>query len=131
MPPTPQLPERTVTWLAQQHAHARTAIDSVWDKLTELERAGHHPDPLAALRSVLAEHQPTPAGRCRTCRRLTWRHLWRSHRFPCIVWHQIHIRLFGVFARGDRHHPPASDLQIPASSRGEEPSVQFTARPSC
>jgi hypothetical protein len=123
MPPTPQLPERTVTWLAQQHAHARTAIDSVWNKLTELERAGHHPDPLAALRSVLAEHQPTPAGRCRTCRRLTWRHLWRRRRFPCLVWHQIHIRLFGVFARGDRQDPAETPEQMttPVNRRGPEP----------
>jgi hypothetical protein len=57
------------------------------DKLTELERAGHHPDSLAALRSVLAEHQ-------------------RRRRFPCIVWHQIHIGLFGVFACCDRHRQP-------------------------
>lgn len=87
--PTRQLPApelaRTVTWLAD-HPHARTMVQSVWGMLTELEQAGHHPGALAALRRVLAQHQPTSAGRCRACRR--WR--WRRRRFPCIVWHQIH-----------------------------------------
>ncbi|MGH3810362.1 MAG: hypothetical protein ACRDRU_27825 [Pseudonocardiaceae bacterium] len=92
-----------MTWLARHaHALAHAAVRSVWDKLTELEQAGHHPDPIAALRSVLAAHQSTRAGRCRTCRRGTWRHLWRRRPFPCIVWHQTRLKLFGVFAHGDR-----------------------------
>ncbi|MGH3974890.1 MAG: hypothetical protein ACRDS9_16410 [Pseudonocardiaceae bacterium] len=80
-------------------AHSTAKLTgSVWAKLTELERAGHHPDTLAALRRVLACHQPTPTGRCRTCRRGSWRHLWRSQPFPCVIWHQIRSELFGVFA---------------------------------
>ncbi|MGH3753424.1 MAG: hypothetical protein ACRDRP_12135 [Pseudonocardiaceae bacterium] len=71
---TSHLPTRTVAWLADQ-PHARRVIRSVWDTLAELERAGHHPDPLAALRDVLTPHQPTATGRCRTCSRSTWRHL--------------------------------------------------------
>jgi hypothetical protein len=81
---TPWLSTRTVTWLAQR-PHARLVVDSVWDTLTELERAGHHPQLLAALRFVLVHHQPTPAGRCRACRRGGWRGLWRRRRFPCLV----------------------------------------------
>ncbi|MGH3755447.1 MAG: hypothetical protein ACRDRP_22680, partial [Pseudonocardiaceae bacterium] len=45
-------------WLADQ-PHARRVIRSVWDTLAELERAGHHPDPLAALR----DPDPAPAHR--------------------------------------------------------------------
>ncbi|MGH3812039.1 MAG: hypothetical protein ACRDUV_06225 [Pseudonocardiaceae bacterium] len=65
---TVQLSARTVAWLAG-HSRARRLVSSVWDTLAELERAGHHPRLIAALRRVLAHHQPTPAGRCLTCRR--------------------------------------------------------------
>ncbi|HKR52225.1 MAG TPA: hypothetical protein VJT72_22140, partial [Pseudonocardiaceae bacterium] len=68
----------------------------VWDTLTELEQAGHYPGTIDALRRVLAAHQPTTAGRCRTCRRITG----RRRPFPCIVWHQIRCDLLGPFA----HH---------------------------
>ena len=94
---TSQLPTRTVARLADQ-PHARRVVRSVWDKITELERAGHHPDTLATLRNVLTSHQPSPTGRCRTCRRRTWRHLWRRPTFPCMVWHQVRNKLLGVFA---------------------------------
>ncbi|MGH3708899.1 MAG: hypothetical protein ACRDRU_18085 [Pseudonocardiaceae bacterium] len=80
-------------------------IRSVWDTLTELEQAGHHPHPIAALRSVLTRHHPTRAGRCHTCRRFAWHHLWRRQAFPCPVWHQIRNELIGVFAR-DTIFPP-------------------------
>jgi hypothetical protein len=36
-------------------------VDSVWDTLSELEAAGHHPRLLATLRFVLIHHEPTPA----------------------------------------------------------------------
>ncbi len=78
----------------------------MWDKLSELERAGHHPDLIAALRSVLVSHQPAPAGRCRTCRGFSWRHLWRRRPFPCTVWHQVRNQLLGVFASNGRHRQP-------------------------
>jgi hypothetical protein len=77
-----------VAWLAD-HQCAKSMVQSVWDTLAELEQSCHHPGPIAALRRVLTHHQPTPAGRCRACRR--WR--WRRRRFPCIVWHQIHAAL--------------------------------------
>ncbi|MGH3781839.1 MAG: hypothetical protein ACRDRO_14755 [Pseudonocardiaceae bacterium] len=77
-----------VTWLAD-HPHARNVVQSVWDTLAELEQSGYYPGAIAALRLVLAHHQPTPAGRCRACRR--WR--CRRRRFPCIVWHQIRAAL--------------------------------------
>lgn len=93
---TLHLSTRTVAWLAD-HSQARKLVGSVWDTLADLERAGHHPRPVAALRRVLACHQPTSAGRCPTCRR--WR--WRRRRFPCIVWHQIHGELLGLFPNGD------------------------------
>jgi hypothetical protein len=86
------LSPRTLVWLAE-HPLIRKVVHSVWDKLTELERAGHHPDTLDALRRVLAEHSPTPAGRCRACPR--WRG--RRRRFPCIVWHEIRGQLLGLF----------------------------------
>lgn len=86
-----------------RNAHSTAMlVRSVWDKLTELERAGHHPDTLAALRRILACHQPTPMGRCRTCHRGTWRHLRRSRPFPCVIWHQIRSELLGVFASSSR-----------------------------
>ncbi len=77
-----------VTWLAD-HPHARNVVQSVWDTLDGLEQSGDHPAVIAALRRVLAHHQPTPSGRCRACRR--WR--WRRRRFPCIVWHRVHTVL--------------------------------------
>jgi hypothetical protein len=97
---TLHLSARTLAWLAD-HPQARKLVSSVWDMLTELEQAGHHPRPIAALRRVLTTHQPTPAGRCRTCRRATW----RRRPFPCIVWHQIRLELLGVFTEGDHHQP--------------------------
>jgi hypothetical protein len=88
----------TVTWLAQ-HPNAREVVSSVCTALTELERAGQHPGTLAALRFVLIHHQPpTRTGRCPTCRRLSWRHLWRRHPFPCVVWRQIRGELLGHLA---------------------------------
>lgn len=99
---TPQLSARTVDWLAERPL-ARALVASVWDTLTELECAGHHPRLLAALRFVLIHHAPTPAGRCRACRRLGWRGLWRRRRFPCLVWRQIRGELLGPLAFGGFH----------------------------
>ncbi|MGH8922384.1 MAG: hypothetical protein ACRD0H_29290, partial [Actinomycetes bacterium] len=74
-------------------------ICSVWDRLAELERDGHDPGALAALRSQLLHHQPpTRAGRCRACRRFTWRRLWRHRPFPCTVWMMTHVELQGLFS---------------------------------
>jgi len=83
---------QAVTWLAD-HPHACNVVQSVWDALAELEQAGHHPGAIAALRGVLGRHQPTPAGRCRSCRR----------RFPCVVWHQI---------RGDLQSPGCMPIPL-------------------
>ena len=99
----PLLPTRTLAWLAD-HPRARQVVRPVWDTLTELERAGQHRGAIDALRGVLNQHQPTAAGRCRTCRRV----IGRRRPFPCIVWHQIRIDLLGLFADGGRHHQPAS-----------------------
>ncbi len=100
---TLELSARTVAWLAQRPP-ARALVDSVWDTLTELERAGHHPRLLAALRFVLVHHAPARAGRCRACRRVTWRGLWRRRRFPCVVWRQIRGELLGHLTIGGTHH---------------------------
>ncbi|MGH3936834.1 MAG: hypothetical protein ACRDS1_17935 [Pseudonocardiaceae bacterium] len=94
------LSSQTLAWLAD-HPQARKLVGSVMDTLTELEQAGHHPRPIAALRRVLTTHQPTPAGRCPTCRRATW----RRRPFPCTVWHQIHGELLGVFTHSGRGQP--------------------------
>ncbi len=57
---------------------------------------GQHPGTLAALRFVLIHHQPpTRNGCCPTCRRQSWRHLWRRRRFPCVIWRQIRGELLG------------------------------------
>lgn len=106
------LSPRAVAWLAD-HPQARQFVGSVWDKLTELERAGQFPGALDALRRVLTNHQPTSTGRCRTCRRVTG----RRRPFPCIVWHQIRFDLLGLFAGAGRHRQPAgqgSDTVFPA-----------------
>jgi hypothetical protein len=92
---TSHLSVRTAAWLAD-HSQDRKLVNSVWNTLAELEAAGHHPRPIAALRRVLAYHQPTATGRCRTCRR--WK--FRRRRFPCIVWHQIRGELLGLFTCG-------------------------------
>ncbi len=92
---TLRLSTRTVAWLAQR-PHDRLVVDSVWETLTELERADHPPRTIAALRFVLIHHQPpTRTGRCPTCRRVNWRGLWRRRRFPCVVWRQIRGELLG------------------------------------
>jgi hypothetical protein len=87
------LSPRTMAWLAN-HPDARKLVSLVWDKLTELERSGQYPGAIDALRRVLAQHQPTSAGRCRTCRRVTG----RRRPFPCVVWHQLRCDLLGLFA---------------------------------
>ncbi len=95
------LSARTVTWLAD-HPDVRRLVGSVLDKLTELDRAGQCPSAINALRRVLNPHQPTAAGRCRTCARVTG----RCRPFPCLVWHQIRVELHGHFASDNRHRPP-------------------------
>jgi len=104
------LSTRTMAWLAN-HPHARRLVRSVWDKLTALERSGQYPGALDALRRVLIQHQPTAAGRCRTCARVTW----RRPAFPCTVWHQIRFDLLGLFAGADRQ--PAGQGSSPGPSR--------------
>ena len=98
---TLHLSPRTVDWLTG-HPHARRFVRSVWDTLTELERSGQYPGAIDALRRVLTQHQPTATGRCRTCRRVTW----RRPAFPCTVWHQIRFDLLGLFAGAGRHGQP-------------------------
>lgn len=97
---TLHLSPRTLVWLAN-HPQARKLVRSVCDTLTELEQAGCHPRPIAALRRVLTNHQPTPAGRCPTCRRMTW----RRRPFPCVVWHQVHGELLGMFTDPGHRQP--------------------------
>jgi hypothetical protein len=99
---TPRLSARTVAWLAERPL-ARALVDSVWNRLAELERAGHHRGTIAALRFVLVHHEPLAAGRCRACRRVGWRGLWRRRRFPCVVWRQIRGELLGHLALGGSH----------------------------
>lgn len=103
-----QFSAQTLTWLANQSHQVRRVVHSVWATLTELEQATHHPGALNALRSILTDHQPTSrTGRCRACRRLSWRHLWRRRPFPCGVWMTTHLELQGLF-NGNRAHPPVS-----------------------
>jgi hypothetical protein len=97
-----RLSARTLAWLAE-HPVARALVDSVWDTLAELETADHHAGAIAALRFVLVHHEPNTAGRCRACRRVGWRGLWRQHRFPCLVWLQIRGELQGHLAVAGFH----------------------------
>jgi len=145
-PPRPDadLPARTVEWLAE-HPHQRRFVHSVWDELAELERVGYHTGAIDALRSVLLDHQPaTRAGRCRACRRFTWRHrpiLWRYHhlplpwcrrRFPCIVWFQIGGALLEQVAERGRHRAPGrrstGARSPPAQSGGRPPAPARLSR---
>ncbi|MGH4009857.1 MAG: hypothetical protein ACRDTH_17190 [Pseudonocardiaceae bacterium] len=96
---TLQLSARTLNWLAND-PRTRRLVRSVWDTLAELERAGQYPGAIAALRRILAHHQPTRGGRCHTCRRWAG----QRRRFPCIVWHQTRGELLGLFAGGGREH---------------------------
>jgi hypothetical protein len=92
---TPELSTQTLAWLTAR-PHVRRVVRSVWNKLADLERDGHHPGALAALRAVLIAHQPSPrAGRCRACRRFSWRRLWRRRTFPCLVWMTTYVELQG------------------------------------
>jgi hypothetical protein len=103
MDDTPHLSARTLGWLASR-PYARLVVYSVWDTLAELERAGHHPRLLAAVRFVLVHHEPSRGGRCRACRRVSWRGLWRRRRFPCVVWRQIRGELLGHLYISGPHH---------------------------
>jgi hypothetical protein len=95
---TRQLSAQTLAWLAERTV-IRMLVRRVWETLSELERAGHDPGALAALRAILLAHQPpTRAGRCRTCPRLGWRRWWRRPAFPCGVWISTHLRLQGFFS---------------------------------
>jgi hypothetical protein len=104
------LSPQTISWLAD-HSQARRFVCSVWDKLDELDRSGQYPAAITALRRVLAQHQPTSAGRCRTCRRVAG----RRRPFPCIVWHQVRCDLLGLFAGAGRQQPAGhgSDTVFP------------------
>lgn len=99
---TPHLSARTVAWLAER-PFALVVVESVWGTLAELEAAGHQLRLLAALRFVLVHHEPTRAGRCRACRRASWRGLWRRRRFPCVVWRQIRGELLGHLSISNDH----------------------------
>jgi hypothetical protein len=126
---TLQLSARTVAWLADR-PRARELVGSVWDKLAELERAGHHPGAIAALRFVLIHHQPpSPTGRCRSCRRFTWRRLWRRRSFPCMVWRQVRGELLGPLASGD--HPRTPDTTQPFEPLLDHPSPQTCPKTEC
>jgi hypothetical protein len=95
---TPQLSAQTLAWLADRTS-VRTVVRTVWTTVDDLEREGHDPGVLAALRAVLIDHQPVPrTGRCRACPRLSWRRLWRRRRFPCLVWIRTHLELHGLFS---------------------------------
>jgi hypothetical protein len=92
--------------------------------LTELQRSGQYPGAIDALRRVLTHHQPTAAGRCRTCARIRG----RRRRFPCIVWHQIYCDLLGLFAGAGRHRQPAGQGSSPhPNERGTAPTTATTA----
>lgn len=97
-----QLSAQTLAWLAERPP-IRTVVRWVWDTLSELERAGHDPGALAALRTILLSHQPpNRAGRCRACPRFSWRRLWRRPPFPCGVWMTTHFELQGFFSDNTR-----------------------------
>ncbi|MQA17817.1 MAG: hypothetical protein GEV09_28310 [Pseudonocardiaceae bacterium] len=82
----------------------RALVGAVCDRLDELDHLGDGCDRglVAALRFVLVCHQPTSRRRCRACRHQSARRLWRSRRWPCPVWLQVHYELIGPFA-GGRH----------------------------
>jgi hypothetical protein len=115
---TLHLSTRTLDWLAD-HPQARRFVNSVWDTLTELERSGHYSGAINALRRMLTRHQPTATGRCRTCRRLTW----RRQPFPCLVWHQIHCDLLGLFADTSRRQPSGPDSSLGPNGSGSAPTT--------
>jgi hypothetical protein len=102
-----QLSTQTLAWLADR-SPASTPVRAVWTMLTELERAGDHPGILGALYSILLDHQPVSRrGRCRGCRRFSWRRVWRRRPFPCRVWINTHFELHGFFS-GNHARTPAS-----------------------
>lgn len=103
---TPQLSPRTWQRLANR-PRERELVNAVWDRLAKLESLDgeHHLELVAALRFVLAHHQPDDEGRCGACRRRSARHLWRRRSWPCVVWLQVHYELIGPFAGGGHHRP--------------------------
>lgn len=116
MPPTldpsPYLSAQTRAWLVENPT-ARALVESVWDTLAELEKAGHHAGVISALRFALVHHEPNAAGRCRACRRVSWRGLWRLRRFPCVVWRQIRGELLGHLTLGGGHRlRPSRTLSV-------------------
>ncbi len=119
---TRQLSAQTLAWLADR-PHVRTVVRWVWDTLTELERVGHDPGAIGALRAVLLDHQPlTRAGRCRACRRHSRRRLWRRRAFPCGVWMTIHFELQGLFTGDTR--TPGCGARPRAIEHGRQPDRQ-------
>lgn len=105
---TLHLSARTLALLASRPL-ALAVVESVWGTLAELEAAGHHPRLLAAMRFVLIHHEPTRAGRCRACRRESWRAMWRRRPFPCVVWRQIRGELLGHLTIGGGHRSAPAD----------------------
>ncbi|MGH3695625.1 MAG: hypothetical protein ACRDRX_16830 [Pseudonocardiaceae bacterium] len=103
----------------------RLVVDSMWDTLAELERAGHHPRLLAAVRYVLLHHEPSTAGRCRAWRRVSWRGLWRRRRFPCLGWRQIRGELLGHLCLGGGQHRREPVISVPDREEGS------SYRPGC
>lgn len=84
---------RTLAWLDGQPVIDKFT-HSVWEEITEMERAGHHPDTIRRLRRVLVEHRPVSGRWCRACPHQGW----RRPRFPCLVWHELSSGLLS-FAR--------------------------------
>ena len=111
MDPRLQLSAQTVAWLADR-SYDRKFVRSIGNKLTDPELAGHHVDAIATPRVILSDHQfPTRTGRCRACRRHTWRRLWRRRRFPRGVWFTIDLGLQGLFTVTGRHRTPDTPQQ--------------------
>ncbi|MGH3974485.1 MAG: hypothetical protein ACRDS9_14335, partial [Pseudonocardiaceae bacterium] len=85
-----------VTWQRiRADPRAARLVKPVWSRLDELERAGHDPGALAALRYTLTLHQPTHRGTCRFCRWRSWPIGWWRRRWPCATWIQVRAELFG------------------------------------
>jgi hypothetical protein len=88
----PLLPADPEVWL-REHVSEHRIIRSVMTALADLQAAGCPPGAINALRRILACHQPTARGRCRTCH-----YRWLRHRpFPCVVWMQVRGELLGAF----------------------------------
>jgi hypothetical protein len=120
--PGADVPDTTPRLLAGRPRRGNP-VGAVWSRLDELDRAGNDPALVGALRAVLLPHQPSRGGRCPVCP-TRWG---RRRRWPCIVWHRVHVALFSACVTTPERGSGARSAAVSGFPAGHRPNNEIPA----